>query len=367
MKLNYWKRITLPGIILQSVLIGGGYATGREIIEYGAKFGASGWVCGLAIFIGFSVLSILSIEATRHWQVYDYKSLLKKMIGPAWISFEIIYLLLAILIIAVVASAAGEILHNTLGFAPWIGISVIIALVGILNYKGNEVIAQLETIGTIALFAAYLLFSFSVFATKGSAIMNAFEKWDTSYQPQAPSLGILIWTGLLYVGYNLAVYPSSFFTYKDIHSRKESIAAGLFSGLLMTVPWFLTYFAFLGYYPDKQILESPVPWLEILKSFHPALLIIFGIVIGWTLVATATGMIHAFITRVETELEQRKGAPLKNISKAIISLVALAAALLLAQVGIIQLVAQGYTLMAYAMIAVYAVPLLFYSRKLLFR
>jgi uncharacterized membrane protein YkvI len=38
------KRVVLPGIILQSVLIGGGYATGREIVEYGAKFGANGWV-----------------------------------------------------------------------------------------------------------------------------------------------------------------------------------------------------------------------------------------------------------------------------------------------------------------------------------
>lgn len=33
----------LPGILLQSVLIGGGYATGREIVSYGAKYGAKGW------------------------------------------------------------------------------------------------------------------------------------------------------------------------------------------------------------------------------------------------------------------------------------------------------------------------------------
>ena len=39
-------RMILPGIILQSVLIGGGYATGREIVEYGAKFGAMGWLSG---------------------------------------------------------------------------------------------------------------------------------------------------------------------------------------------------------------------------------------------------------------------------------------------------------------------------------
>ena len=29
--------LVLPGIVLQSVLVGGGYATGREIVAYGAK------------------------------------------------------------------------------------------------------------------------------------------------------------------------------------------------------------------------------------------------------------------------------------------------------------------------------------------
>ncbi|MDZ7649475.1 MAG: hypothetical protein U5K54_21260 [Cytophagales bacterium] len=60
MNLAILKRIVLPGIILQSVLVGGGYATGREIVEYGAKFGATGWVSGLAIFFGFSLMSMLS-------------------------------------------------------------------------------------------------------------------------------------------------------------------------------------------------------------------------------------------------------------------------------------------------------------------
>ena len=360
-----FKRIVLPGIILQSVLIGGGYATGREIVEYGARFGANGWVSGLAIFFGFSLMAMLSIEACRQWQVYDYKSLLKKMIGPAWVAYEVIYLLLAILIIAVMASAAGEILNNTLGFNRWVGVFLIVVIVGFLNYKGESVIAKLETIGTIALFAAYLIFSFVVFSNKGSSIVQVFSNWDTSYQQSDSGYGVLIWTGLLYVGYNLGVYPASFFTYRDVQSRRESIIAGFISGVLMTVPWFLTYFALLAYYPDPNVIGATVPWLEILKSFHPALIVVFGIVVGWTLIETATGVIHAFISRVETEFMVRKNRPLKKISKAYISSLALIAALVLAQVGIIDLVAKGYNLMAYVMIAVYGLPLLFYSRKLL--
>ena len=225
-------------------------------------------------------------------------------------------------------------------------------------------IAKLETIGSVALFAAYFVFTFYVFGSKGDAIMQTFRDWNTSYMPAAPGIGILLWTGILYVGYNLAVYPASFFTFKDIQTRRESVIASIISGLMMTIPWFLTYFAIMAYYPDKSVLESTVPWLKMLVEFNPILIAVFGIVVGWTLIETATGMIHAFISRIETEAIE-KGNPLQNITKAYISLAALIASLILSQVGIIDLVAKGYTVMAYAMIAVYAVPLLIFSGKFL--
>lgn len=359
--MHYLKRIFLPGIILQSVLIGGGYATGREIVEYGARFGAGGWICGLAIFFGFSLMSMLSIEVCRQWHVYDYKSLLKKMIGQGWIVYEIVYLLGAILTIAVMASAAGEILSITLGFPKWVGVVLIVVLVGFLNYKGEAVIAKLETVGTVALFAAYFVFAYVVITNRGNEVMAVFNSWNTDYQPTPPAMGMLLWTGILYVGYNLGVYPASFFTFKGIRSTRESILAGAMAGMLMTIPWFLTYFAFMGYYPDPSVIGASVPWLVILKNFHPVLIVIFGIVVGWTLVETATGMIHAFISRIEVEIHARQGVPVKKIVKAGISTIALLLALLLAQVGIIDLVAKGYMLMAYAMIAVFGIPLLYYG------
>ena len=39
-----WKRYLIPGIAFQSVVIGGGYGTGREIVEF---FLASGPLFGL--------------------------------------------------------------------------------------------------------------------------------------------------------------------------------------------------------------------------------------------------------------------------------------------------------------------------------
>lgn len=58
-----YAKYILPGVLLQSVLIGGGYATGREIYSYGAKFGALGWISGLTIGIGFACLLSLPLRS----------------------------------------------------------------------------------------------------------------------------------------------------------------------------------------------------------------------------------------------------------------------------------------------------------------
>ncbi len=39
----------LPGAVVQSVMIGGGYGTGREIVEYFTRYGMVGGLLGLAL------------------------------------------------------------------------------------------------------------------------------------------------------------------------------------------------------------------------------------------------------------------------------------------------------------------------------
>ena len=355
-------QIILPGIILQSVLVGGGFATGREIVEYGAKFGSLGWVSGVFIFLGFTLMSILSFEACRTWGTFDYKSLLKKLIGKAWFTYEIIYIPLALLTIAVMASAAGEILHETLHIEVWIGVTAIILIVAILNFQSDDVIAQMKTIGTILLISAYSYFGITVWMDRSDQVMDVLSSGN---HPEGLSLLSVAWTGILYVGYNLGVYPASFFVVRGLRSKRDSILAGIFSGVLMSIPWFLTYIAIMGYYPDPNILQAPVPWLRMLEPYSIYYVGAFGIVVGWTLVETATGVIHAFLGRLENDLEERN-KKLKKHHRLLIAFGALLIAMAMSRVGIINLIAKGYLAMAYAMILVFAVPLLYNIRKILF-
>lgn len=353
-----YGRYILPAVILQSVLMGGGYTTGREIVEFGAKYGALGWLAGVAIFAGFTIMSILMFEFARKFKVFDYRLLVKELIGPLWFLYDIVYLLLAILIIAIIASATGEILGMTLGLNYWVGVILIIAVVGILNFYGKGLIERFKTLGTVLLMLGYIIFAILVISTTWEGAVEVLRSGDTSFMPGKVSIFAVIWTGVLYVGYNLAVYPAALFTIKRQISRKDAIIAGFFSGLLMTFPWFLTYISLLGHYPNEDVLGSTVPWLVMLEGFPIIVIVIFGFVVGWTLIETASGMIHAFIDRLESQLKDMQSKELNAKQKGGIAVGALILAVLLAQVGIIDLIAKGYTIMAYGMIIVFALPLL---------
>jgi len=351
-------RYVLPGVILQSVLVGGGFATGREIVEYGAKYGAMGWIGGIGIFIGFIVMASLSFELARHFKAYDYRSLLKHLIGRAWILYDIVYLLLAILIISVMAAATGEILNSTLGLNYWIGVLAIAIVVALLNFFGADVIERFKTFGTVALLVGYVVFSVMVLSTTWENAQEVLSSGDTSFIEGEVLVWPVLWSGILYVGYNLAVFPAALFTIKRQTSRKESIISGIIAGVLMTVPWFLTYFSLLGFYPSEEVLGASVPWLQMLQGYGAWVVVLFGIVVGWTLIETATGMIHAFIDRVNTQMEEKSNKQLSKKQNGAIAIGALVLSIIFAQVGIIDLIAIGYTWLAYAMIAVYAIPML---------
>lgn len=352
-----YGRLVLPGVILQSVLIGGGYATGREIVQFGATYGALGWIAGVGILVGFGLMAFLMLEVARRFQAFDYRTLLRTLIGPLYWLFDIVYVLLAILIIAIMAAATGEILQETLGLNYWVGVVLMIVVVGVLNFYGEHLIERFKSWGTAALYLGYILFASLVISHNWDQIVRTLTSGDHSLHPTV-SLWAVVWSGVLYVGYNLAVYPAALFTARRQTRLRHTVVAGVVAGFLMTIPWFLTYFALMGFYPREEIFGATVPWLQMLGGQAAWVVVVFGVVVGWTLIETATGMIYALVARVDQNLVDTDRKRMSRPAAGGIAVVTLLLALVLAQVGIIDLVATGYTAMGYAMIVVFGVPLL---------
>lgn len=351
-------KFILPGIILQSVMIGGGYATGREIVEYGGKFGALGWLSGLGTFLGFAVIAALSYELIRLTKAYDFKSFMKTIGGPLWMVFDVVYLLFMVVIIAVMASATGNIVEQTLGLNYWVGVVAITVVVAILNFYGSRLIERFETLGTVALYVGYIIFAVLVIGTFGDNISTVFANHDTSYMEGSVSAGAALWSGILYCGYNLVVLPASFFTVKRQTRRVESVVSGIIGGVLATVPWFLTYFAVMCFYPNPDVLGASVPWLAMMQgTAGPVVIAIFGVVMGWTLIETSTGIIHAALERVNNGLKEANKPAMTGKQQAVLTIIVLVGSMVLSKVGIIDLIATVYNALSYVFLAIYVLPL----------
>ena len=133
----------------------------------------------------------------------------------------------------------------------------------------------------------------------------------------------------------------------------------MITGVLMTFPWFLTYFCLMGFYPEGEVLGATVPWLVMLERIGGKFLIVlFGVVVGWTLIETATGIIHAIVERLHAHAEQAGRPQMTHLQDAMFATGMLVVSVGLARIGIIDLIAKGYSAMSYGMIAVYIIPLM---------
>lgn len=348
--MNFFKTYILPGFIFQSVVIGGGYATGRELIEFFFGSGPIGGVLGLIVSgIIFSVVLAISFEFARLMKAYDYRTFCRALLGRGWFLFEIFYFIQLLLVLAVIGSAAGEIANYTFGLPTIAGTLVLMALIGVMTFNGSELIKTVLAGWSFLLYGVYFLLFVLAYQVFGFEI-------STTYEQSSVGEGWLS-SGILYSGYNLAVVPAVLFAITGLQNRRETIGAGLFAGAIAVIPAILFFIAMMGQYPE--IGDQPVPATFLMSSLGiPWLNIVFQIVVFGTFVETGAAMLHAVNQRVEVTFVER-GKTLPHAARPILAVGFLVLAIIAAELfGIVTLIANGYGMLTFAFIVVLILPLL---------
>lgn len=345
-----FKKYFLPGMVFQSVVIAGGYGTGREIVEF---FLLLGPVSGLAAMllvsaVIWSLVCAVTFELARLWGAYDYRTFFKGLLGRGWIAFEVCYVMLMLIVLAVVAAAAGSILEETFGLPYAVGVVGIMAAVGVLVFFGSDLIERFLAGWSFLLYAVYLVLVIWAVARFGDDIAAAFAASRLE--------GGWFRGGVEYAAYNLAVIPAVLFAVRHIETRREAIGAGLLAGIIAIVPAFLFYVALVGLYP--AVLDRAVPANFVLEALGSRTFqLTFQLVLFGTLVETGTGFIHAVNERVESVFVER-GTHLPRLARPAVAFGFLLGAALLARVGLVDLIARGYGTLTWAFLAVYVIPVL---------
>src|SRR5262245_62345869 len=98
---NWFRRYLLPGFVFEAAVIAGGYATGRELVEFFLPAGPWGGLLGMVVAMLFSsAVLMICFELSRMAKAYDYRSFFKLLLGRGWFLFEVAYFLLMIFLLA---------------------------------------------------------------------------------------------------------------------------------------------------------------------------------------------------------------------------------------------------------------------------
>ena len=82
---TFFRVYLIPAAVFQSVIFGGAYGTGREIVEFVTRYGAMGGLGALVVIaLCFGITLALSFELARLFGRYDYRSFFMILIGRAW-------------------------------------------------------------------------------------------------------------------------------------------------------------------------------------------------------------------------------------------------------------------------------------------
>ena len=347
---RFFRTYLLPGLVFQSVIIGGGYGTGREIVEFFMSHGAVGGLFGLAVTaVAWALVFAVAFEFARVFKAYNYRAFFKALLGPFWRLFEVLFLLIALLVLSVLGSAAGEMLASSLGAPQLAGVLCLLGAVGLLAFLGGPVIERALAWWSLLLYAVYAVFLIWVSASHGDAIASALQQGDAT--------GRWFVDGVRYAAYNLLGFVAVLFVLPYLQTRRESLISGALAGLFGILPGIFVFLAMLAQYP--QIQNEAVPVLSILQALNSAsFFVIFQIVLFGTFVETGVGLIHAVNERVAASFAD-SGGSFPQWARFALAVVMLCIAIFLARaVGIISLIAKGYGILSYGFIALVIAPLL---------
>lgn len=346
-----FQRWILPGLAFKAAVIGGGYATGRELAEYFIPSGPQGGMLAILVaMVCWSVVCALTFGLAHATRSFDYRHFFDMLLGPFAFLFELAYVVFMVLILAVFGAAAGEIFAAMLGWPTLVGTLLLMLAIGFFAAFGNETVEALFKWVSVLLYGTYAVFMVLVLGRFGGAAL------ETLATPQ-PTTGWLQ-GGLTYAGYNIVGAVIVLPLVRHFLSRRDAIVAGVLSGPLAMLPGLFFFLCMLAWYP--RIGDVALPSDFILRQLDlPVFHVLFQMMIFSALLESGTAVVHACNERIARAWQGRGGGRLGRAPRSVVAGCLLVGSIFIAdRVGLVALIAQGYRGLAYMFLAIYVLPLL---------
>jgi len=334
-----------------AVMVGGGYSTGREIVEFFISKGPATGLVGMAMTgLLMACVAVIAFELARKYQTFDYRTFTTLLLGRSAPLFELGYFALLLLVLSVITAAASTLGARLIGSPPLVNSILFICAVGWLAFYGSDVIELVISAWATLFLCTYGLMVVVVLAKSGGHLSATLASRPINCQEAALA-------ALTYSGYNIVVMPICIYVARNFRCRSEALISGALVGPLILLPGFTLSIALAAFYP--AVLSAPIPVSLVVTALNvPGLAVAVQLVILTALLKSAVGLLHGLNERVARALRDQGGV-MPQWMRAGAALIAMIVAVFLsASFGIINLIKHGYRFSSYFFLAIFLLPLM---------
>lgn len=293
--LSRWSGIFQVAAVYVGTVVGAGFATGKEIVEFFTRYGFYGFIGILIagyIFI-FSGTKIMLISARI--RASSYEEFNQFLFGKKLAVFINIFFLIMLLgVTAVMISGSGAVFEEQLGISKSIGSWATVTLASLVLMLGMR---GLFTVNTFVV-PIMILFSLILF-------FSTLENGDfISYLTQVPEEGIslkMIFSPFAYTAFNLALAQAVLVPVAyEVNDEKIIKKGAILGGVFLTVILLTGHFSLMTL-PDVTNYE--IPSAVIMKTVGGHLHWMFILVIYGEIFTSVIGNIYGLQKQISNYIK----------------------------------------------------------------
>ena len=322
------------GAVYVSAIIGAGFASGQEILQY---FTYYGWISLAGIVVATLLFAFLGYQITElgsKLKAKSHRGVIHQLGGKYFGTIVDYIIILACLNASVVMIAGGGSLLNQLFDIPaFIGSAVVMILVALtLTLELRQIINVIGSVTPFLVLMAIILAIYS-FSTNN---FTASEIQELS-KPELTASPNWVLSAVLYVSYNVIMAIAILSVVGgSVKNSKIAARGGLFGGIGLGLLLLILNLGLIS--KMDQVGDVDMPTLLMAGDIAPWLPFVMGIIIFGMVFSTAASGLYAFATRVVN--------PTKSNFKPLVIVFSIVA-YILSFVGFTTLVGTAYPLFGY--------------------
>lgn len=315
-------------------IVGAGFASGQEIMQYFTAFGYMGLAAAALAAVLFAYVGLMMLRIGSRIGATSHDDAIYRISGK-WLGMAVDYILIFTFfgVGVVMIAGAGSLLNQHFGIERWIGSLIMtLLIVGTILMPVERVILFIAAVTPFLIIALVIIVLYSVYSNQAS--LAELEPISRETMTTLPSWHI---SAINYVSFNVSV-AAGIAIVMGGSEENESIASwggflgGLGVGLLIVAAYFAIFLKI------EDVIHADLPLLRIIQDLSPTLGILMTIVLFGMIYNTGVAEFYAFVARFNKMGTQRAY---------LFAVLTGAVAFVLSFVGFTKLVAYFYPLIGY--------------------